>query len=73
MININMFLTYIKGDSHMKILLAMVVAAFALGACSQFNDSPEQKQFKAFVAHCKAAPDGADCKAWKETKIGGPE
>ena len=57
-----------------KSLLAMVAIAFALGACSKFQDSPEQKAFAQFLAHCKATPDSADCKAYAESKkdAGGP-
>jgi hypothetical protein len=57
-----------------KSLLAMVVVAFALGACSKFQDSPEQVQFRAFLEHCKAAPTTAECKAYADLKkdAGGP-
>jgi len=51
-----------------KSLLALVVIAFALGACSKFQDSPEQKAFAQFLAHCKASPEALDCKAYADSK-----
>lgn len=52
-----------------KVILAVAVAlgAMTLAACSDFNNSPEQKAFKAFVEKCKKDPSTADCKAWKES------
>jgi hypothetical protein len=49
--------------------VAVVMGAVALTACSGFNDSPEQKAFKAFVEKCKKDPSTADCKAWKENNL----
>lgn len=61
----------------MKKGLLSLVAIFALGAlggCDYLN-SPEKKAFDQFLAHCKATPASADCKAYADSKkegAGGP-
>jgi len=49
------------------LVLSAVAMAGALAGCDYFN-SPEKKAFEQFVAHCKAQPAAADCKAWEESK-----
>ena len=53
-----------------KILLSVsaVVMAGALVGCGDYFGSPEQKDFAKFLAHCKAQPAAADCKAWEDLK-----
>lgn len=47
-------------------LSAMVMAGGLVG-CNYFS-SPEKEAFDKFLAHCKANPAAADCKAWEESK-----
>ena len=60
----------------MKKILAIVlatVAVLSVAACDNFTNSPEQKQFKAFIAQCKATPDTVACADFRKGPQGGAE
>ena len=63
------FSKFIRRYYMKKFVLALSALAMAgaLAGCDYFN-SPEKKAFDQFVAHCKAQPAAADCKAWEESK-----
>lgn len=53
--------------------ICLVIGLVGLSACTdEFNNSPEQKQFRAFVEKCKAKPELADCKAFEASKKDSP-
>jgi hypothetical protein len=50
------------------IVAVMATATLGLAACSGFNESPEQVQFKKFQAECKANPSSAACVEYANSK-----